>query len=173
MIRTLIRTTALACLAAVIFPSAAGMSAKEEPQTPPSRMTGSMLEGIIREAATDFRIENTVMEFKYRDVAMACLFDRAQNRMRIVAPITAVSELSPKEMGIILEANFHTALDGRYATSNGVLYAAYIHPLSMLQRKDVHSALRQVASLVSTFGTSYTSGELIFGGSDGPQGPDA
>jgi hypothetical protein len=173
MIRTLIRTTAVVCLAAVIFPSAAGVSAEEAPQTPPPRMTGSMLEELIREAATDFRIENTVMEFKYRDVAMACIFDRAQNRMRIVAPITAVSEVSPKEIGIILEANFHTALDGRYATSNGVLYAAYIHPLSMLQPKEVHSALRQVASLVSTFGTSYTSGELIFGGSDGPQGPDA
>ncbi len=173
MIRTLIRTTAVACLAAVIFPSAAGMSAKEELQTPPPRMTGSMLEEIIREAATDFSIEKTVMEFKYLDVAMACLFDRAQNRMRIVAPITAISELSPEETGIILEANFHSALDGRYATSNGVLYAAYIHPLSMLQRKEVHSALRQVASLVSTFGTSYTSGELIFGGSGGPQGPDA
>ena len=138
MIRTLIRTTAVACLAVVIFPSAAGISAQEGPPTPPPRMTGSMLEEIIREAATDFRIENTVMEFKYRDVAMACIFDRAQNRMRIIAPITAVSELSPKEIGIILEANFHSALDGRYATSNGVLYAAYIHPLSMLQRKELH-----------------------------------
>ncbi len=173
MIRTLIRNIVVVCLAALIFPSTAGISAEEEPQVPPPRMTATALEEIIREAATDFRIDNTVMEFKYRDVAMACIFDRAQNRMRIVAPITTVADLSPKEIGIILEANFHTALDGRYATSNGLLYAAYIHPLSMLQPKEVHSALRQVASLVSTFGTSYSSGELIFGGADGPQGPDA
>ena len=173
MIRTLLRTIMVACLAAVIVTSVTGVSAEEKPQAPAPRMTGSLLEEIIREAVTEFRIENTVMKFKYRDVSMACIFDRAQNRMRIVAPIAAVTELSPSEIGIILEANFHTALDGRYATSDGVLYAAYIHPLSMLQRKELHSALRQVASLVETFGSSYSSGELIFGGTDGPQGPDA
>ncbi len=32
-------------------------------------------------------------------------------------------------------ANFHTALDARYAISDGVIYAAFIHPLSSLARR--------------------------------------
>lgn len=54
----------------------------------------------------------------------------------------------------MLEANFHSALDVRYATSNGLVYAAYIHPLSLLRREEIHSALRHVAKLVKTFGTT-------------------
>ena len=136
-------------------------------------MTGSRLEQIIRGAVSEFRIEGTVMAFTYEGVAMTCIFDRAQNRMRIVAAIAALSDVADEQIAITLEANFHTALDGRYATSDGILYAAYIHPLSMLQLKEVHSALRQVASLVVTFGSTYTSGELVFGGSaEGSQGPD-
>ncbi len=40
--------------------------------------------------------------------------------------------------------------------------AAYIHPLSPLRPEEVYSALRQVAELVKTFGTTYSSGELVF-----------
>ncbi len=173
MTRVLRRTTLMSCIAAVALFSQVMLSADDAPKSPAPRMTGSLLEELIRTVVTDFRIEGTVMEFKYESTAMACVFDRAQNRMRIVAPVVAVSELTPEEIGIILEANFHTALDGRYATSDGMLYAAYIHPLSMLNEQELHSGLRQVASLVTTFGTSYTSGELIFGGTDAPQGPDA
>lgn len=64
----------------------------------------------------------------------------------------------------VLEANFHSALDARYATSDGVLYAAFIHPLSPLTEAEVRSAVAQVASLVRSFGTTYSSGELAYGG---------
>lgn len=64
----------------------------------------------------------------------------------------------------VLEANFHSALDARYATSDGVLYAAFIHPLSPLTEAEVRSAVAQVASLVRSFGTTYSSGELVYGG---------
>lgn len=146
----------------------------EKPRDTTPRMTASLLEKAIREAATDFGIEGNVMEFTFERVAMACIYDPVHDRMRIVAPIEKMSDVTPEQVSIAFEANFHTALDGRYATSNGVLYAAYIHPLSMLRVREVQSALRQVASLVTTFGTSYTSGELIYGGNaDDSDGPDA
>ncbi len=63
----------------------------------------------------------------------------------------------------MLDTNFHSALDARYVTSNGLVYAAYIHPLSPLRREEILSVLRQVAELVKTFGTPYSSGELSFG----------
>ena len=86
--------------------------------------------------------------------------------MRIVTPIIAVEELTPEQVARILEANFHTALDARYATSQGILYAAFIHPLEPLQEAQLASAVRQVANLARTFGSEYTSGELRYGGGE-------
>ena len=45
-----------------------------------------------------------------------------------------------------------------------MLYAAFIHPLGPLTEAELVSAVRQVSSLASSFGTGYTSGELVFGG---------
>jgi len=65
-----------------------------------------------------------------------------------------------------LQANFDSALDARYAVANGVLWSAYIHPLSSLQDKQFLEAVGQVVNLTSTFGSSYSSGALIFNGGD-------
>ncbi|MEO0409240.1 MAG: hypothetical protein AAF289_18005, partial [Cyanobacteria bacterium P01_A01_bin.135] len=72
-------------------------------------------------------------------------------------------DLTPAQVGNILIANFHTTLDARYAVSDGTVVATYLHPLSTLQEQDLRSAVRQVVSLAETFGTTYTSGELLFG----------
>ena len=61
-----------------------------------------------------------------------------------------------------MEANFHSALDARYAISDGILWAAFIHPLQELTKDQVISAISQVYSTVQTFGTYYSSGELSF-----------
>ena len=65
-----------------------------------------------------------VLEFTFQGTRLACVSDREHDRMRIIAPIRRQSELSADQIVRILEANFHTALDARYATSEGVLYAA-------------------------------------------------
>ena len=96
-------------------------------------------------------------------VDMVCVIDTNFDRMRIIAPITPSAGLDPTVLDALLEANFHSALDARYATSNGYVYSAFIHPLSPLTEKELISALRQVATLALTFGTEYTSGELSFG----------
>jgi len=94
----------------------------------------------------------------------ACISDELADRMRIIAPIKAVGEASPEETIAAMHANFHTALDARYAVSGGTIYAAFIHPLSPLTREQVLSAVRQVAAAHATFGTSYSSGGPAFGG---------
>lgn len=104
---------------------------------------------------------------------MACLVDPNFDRMRFIAPITEVGELDDATKDAVLEANFHTALDARYGSSNGLLFAAFIHPLSSLDEPLARSALDQVAALVHTFGTQYSSGSLEFvGGSDDFAGLD-
>ncbi|MDE2149210.1 MAG: hypothetical protein KGJ55_05120, partial [Gammaproteobacteria bacterium] len=59
--------------------------------------------------------------------------------------------------------NFHTMLDVRYATSDGIVYAAFIHPLSPLHGGEFVSALQQAARAALTFGGTYTSSDLVFG----------
>jgi hypothetical protein len=94
---------------------------------------------------------------------MACVTSVEFNRMRILAPVARTDALSGEHYVRVLEANFHTALDARYATSDGVLYSIFLHPLSSLGEAQLRSALYQVASLAGTFGTTYTSGTLSYG----------
>lgn len=101
--------------------------------------------------------------FTYKKIKMALLSDTMHNRMRIIAPITEYSELTSKQKDTIMEANFHKTLDARYASSNGILYSAFIHPMSSLSKTELENSLKQVATLAATFGTSYSSGELSFG----------
>ena len=93
---------------------------------------------------------------------MALLTSVEHNRMRIVSPVVKESRLTREQRRRILEANFHTALDARYATSQGTVYATFIHPLSQLTAAELRSAISQVANLVKTFGTTYSSGALEF-----------
>ncbi|MEO1272042.1 MAG: hypothetical protein AAFX99_28430 [Myxococcota bacterium] len=128
------------------------------------------LNSIIDDMSIDVERHGGIWEFTLERVALACMTDLHHDRMRFIAPIMEVDELTNAQVVHILEANFHTALDARYATSHGVLYAVFIHPLSSLIEEDARSGLRQVVSLVRTFGTHYTSGELVFG--TGTPGPD-
>lgn len=102
--------------------------------------------------------------FEHKKVKMALISDVNHDRMRIIAPITKYSELTLDQVKKMMESNFHKALDARYAESNDVLYSAFIHPMSPLSKAELISALDQVATLALTFGTSYSSGELTYGG---------
>lgn len=121
------------------------------------------LQGLLEEETEECEGEDGRWRFAYEGVALACMTDVRFDRMRIIAAIAEVDEVSEQLRDACLEANFHTALDARYATSDGVLYAAFIHPLSSLDDELARSALSQVATLVDTFGTTFSSGALIFG----------
>ncbi len=84
------------------------------------------------------------------------------DRMRIVAPFAMLEQVDPRVYEVLLTANFHSTLDARYAASEGVLYAAFLHPLSSLSPALLDSAVAQVVSLVKTFGSTFSSGDLQF-----------
>ena len=95
---------------------------------------------------------------------MTLISDVDHDRMRIIAPITKYSELALEQVNKIMDSNFHKSLDARYAKSDDILYSAFIHPMSHLSETELIKALDQVATLALTFGTSYSSGELSYGG---------
>lgn len=103
------------------------------------------------------------MEFYIGEVQFFMVVDADANRMRIISPVADYQDLSEDQHEILLESNFHDALDARYALSNGVIYAAYIHPLAELTLEQLLSGVYQVASLSVTFGREYSSGVMHFG----------
>lgn len=121
---------------------------------------------LLERTVADFQRSPTHWQFAHQDVPMACLIDTNFDRMRFIAPVTDVGSLDDATKDAILEANFHTALDARYGSSSGLLFAAFIHPLSSLDEPLARSALDQVASLVHSFGTDFSSGTLEFVGAD-------
>lgn len=134
-------------------------------------MTEERMVEIIEQYADASEINLGVLEFTYSDVSLALIFDSSANRMRIVAPIIEANELSQEMIMATLVSNYHLALDARYGITEGTMYAVYVHPLKELTRAQIESAIRQVASLHNTFGTNYTSGELLFG-VQAPQGEE-
>jgi len=105
-------------------------------------------------------------QFSVEEKTVTVITDESANRMRIISGVTKVDQLESAILMRLLQANFDSALDARYAVANGVLWSAYIHPLSSLQDKQFLEAVGQVVNLTSTFGSSYSSGALIFNGGD-------
>ncbi|WOO43256.1 hypothetical protein [Rubellicoccus peritrichatus] len=132
----------------------------------PEPMTGADLHRIIETVADESEGDANVIQFIVKDIPLICIYDETHNRMRIISPVIQFDDVTEAQKDAMLESNFHGALDARYATSNGTVYAAFIHPLSSLNDQEVISAIYQVMSLQQTFGTEYSSGLLTFGGDD-------
>ena len=84
--------------------------------------------------------------------------------MRIISPIVAQAQLDKDELSRLLEANFATALDAKYALRDQTLWSVFTHPLAELTEEQFLDCLAQVANLANNFGGSYASSNLIFGG---------
>lgn len=103
-------------------------------------------------------------QFIIKDVMFVCITDTAHNRMRIISPITETSTLDEDEKTLLLLANFHTVLDVKYAISDDVLWSVFIHPLKELTTAQVKDAVSQVYYANVSFGSSYSSTDLVFPG---------
>ena len=107
----------------------------------------------------------------YKEIPLMIITDETNDRMRIVAPIAEVDSLDSDTLLNCLTANFHTALDVKYAVSNDLMWCVFIHPLSPLTEGQLQSAVEQVYSGTVTFGSTYSSTQLLFGGSNSEEKP--
>ena len=129
-----------------------------------SNMSQESLEKIVKGMALSSIGKNGVVEFSYNNIKMYLISDIKHNRMRIISPVAEYKKLTRQHLDAVLESNFHKSLDARYALSDGVLYSAFIHPLSELSEFQIKSAIQQVANLAATFGKDYSSGSLTYSG---------
>ncbi|MEO0966597.1 MAG: type III secretion system chaperone [Planctomycetota bacterium] len=111
-------------------------------------------------------------QFVVADRPVIVLTDEQAGRMRIITPIAELPD-DPELLRRLMEANFDTALDARYAAWRGRLWSAFIHPLPTLTKEDFYSGVGQVVTLAATTGTTYSSSGLNFGGEPAaePEGP--
>lgn len=139
------------------------LAACASPPPPPPVMTVERIRRVLgEEDVHELTVDGDQLRFVFDGVRMACVVDRDVDRMRLMAPVARESALTVAHARILLQANFHTTADARYAISSGVLFALFAHPLASLSERELRSALQQVANLVHTFGSTYTSGVLSY-----------
>ena len=148
------------CFALPILASAQDVT---EPQTP---MTLDLMAEIITALDSDALQRGPTFEFVIQDVPVIVITDPRADRMRAMVPIRSAEGLSPDELTRLMQANFDTALDARYAIAQGRLWGVFIHPLSPLEPGQFVSGLAQTVNVALTYGQSYSGGASVFSGGD-------
>ena len=127
-------------------------------------MNNTKLGEIISKEADSIQGGNGQWQIQYKDRLLICITDENANRMRIISPITELDKLEEVELKNVLVANFHTALDVKYAISDELLWSVFIHPLKELSELQLIDALSQVYYANKTFGLTYSSTTLVYPG---------
>ena len=126
-------------------------------------MTNKKLDDLIRQITSDVvgQVGNWQFLINKRDILV--ITDERHNRMRIMSPVTTQDRLNEAELTRLLEANFSSALDAKYALRDQTLWSVFTHPLGELSDEQFLDCVAQVANLANNFGHSYASGNLFFG----------
>lgn len=164
------RFTAAFCFF-LIFSSGAGLSQDSRPvaKPPEADMTLSRLGNIILAIDPEAQFRGNAVELTIDDVPILIVIDTRADRMRAMVPIRSAEGLEPDELLRLMQANFDSALDARYAVAQGRVWGVFIHPLSPLQKDQLLSGLVQTVNLANTFGAEYSGGAMVFGGGDSNQ----
>ena len=127
-------------------------------------MNSSLLVAIISKTVDTTIIKGSSVQFMYKETTLICIYDEKANRMRIISPIINRSSIEDEQLLNLLVANFHSALDVKYALSDEIIWSVFTHPLKELSNHQVLDAIDQVYSANVTFGTTYSSTNLVFPG---------
>lgn len=129
-------------------------------------MTIPRMAEIVRALDAEAQFTPNGFQLTIDDVPVLIVTDPIANRMRAMVPIRLADGMTAEELERILQANFDTALDARYALANGRLWGVFIHPLRELKRDQFISGLAQTVNIANTYGTLYTGGAVQFGTGD-------
>lgn len=137
----------------------------EELATEPPMSLPRMAE-IINALDPDAQFTRNGIEFTVEDVPVLIVMDVQADRMRAMVPIRAADEMTPEELMRVMQANFDSALDARYAVAGDRLWGVFIHPLSPLKRDQLISGIAQTVNIANSYGTLYSGGAAQFGAGD-------
>ncbi|GAA3656225.1 hypothetical protein [Flavivirga jejuensis] len=127
-------------------------------------MTNEKLQDIYSAVSDSIQGRSGSWQFYIKDIPFMSITDTNHNRMRIISPIADSNSLNDALIKAALVANFHTALDVKYAVSDGILWSVFIHPLKELSEDQVKDAVSQVYYAHVNFGSTFASTSLTFPG---------
>lgn len=133
---------------------------------PEPNMTMARMAQIIRAIDPDAMPSGNMIELTIDDIPVIVIADPVANRMRAMVPIRSAEGLTSDELMRLMQANFDTALDARYAVARGRLWGVFIHPLGPLEKDQLISALIQTVNVARTYGQAFSGGAQVFGGGD-------
>lgn len=129
-------------------------------------MTNARLDELIKRLDDKSRGRPGYWTLTIDEREVLVITDERADRMRIISGVAKADQLPPELLYRLMQANFDTALDARYAIAKDILWSAFIHPLSPLADAQFVSGVAQVVNLTLTFGSTFSSGALTFGGGD-------
>ncbi|MGK7652694.1 hypothetical protein ACSQ76_09855 [Roseovarius sp. B08] len=129
-------------------------------------MTLDRLDTILKSLDENARTDGRVWQMTIVDTPVLIITDPDNDRMRALSPVADLEDVQIDTLQRMMQANFDTALDARYAIAKDMVWSTYIHPLRPLEKDQLISGLGQVVNLVQTYGTLYTGGAMQFGGGD-------
>jgi len=131
-----------------------------------STMTNDRLGTLIRKMDEDAQGRPGSWVMQVDEFAVYVITDERAGRMRAMVPVLPSADVEPKVMQRLMQANFDSALDARYSIANDTLWATFIHPLTDLSDQLFFSGVAQSINLAATYGTTYSSGAMVFNGGD-------
>ena len=153
-------------LRAVLFTILAAFPLSAQEAEPP--MTVDRMSQIILALDPEARSNQNQVFLTIEDVPLVLVADVASDRMRVMAPIRSADGVTKEDMRRMMQANFDTALDARYAIARGRLWAVFIHPFRALEKDQLISGIGQTVNLALTYGNLYTGGAQAYRGGDSP-----
>ena len=133
---------------------------------PPPIQAAARLLAIVSAIDEDAELAPNGATFTVEEVQVTLLFDVNAERMRLYAPVRPAAGLDTDDLERLMQANFDSALDARYAIARGALWSSFMHPLTSLTDQDFISGVSQTVSLVKTYGSTFSSSESVFRGGD-------
>lgn len=140
-----------------------GIAQAQEAEPP---MTVARMGEILLAVDPDARASHNAIEMTLDGIPVIVIADAAADRMRAMVPIRSAEGMTQGELLRVMQANFDSALDARYAVAQGRLWGVFIHPLSPLKKDQLLSALVQTINVARTYGQAYSGGAQVFGGGD-------
>ena len=132
----------------------------------PVPMTPDRMEAIVKSVDANAQISGPQIMFHVGAQQVVLVYDVSANRMRLMSPAAQLADIPEGVFKRMLQANFDTMLDCRYSIAGDLIWSAFLHPLGSLTETDLRAAIEQTVNGAMTFGTAYTSGQLIYGGGD-------
>ena len=168
-LKTGILIGAMAGIAACGGVQQAGAETEDEAKTESAKstkMTGAAMTELVKSFDPEAQARGNVISFKLQEREVIIVFDEERARMRALTPIAPASLMNEAILMRMAQANYDAVLDARYAVADELVWSVFIHPLDTLQQEELISGLAQVVTAAETFGSSFTSGAMLFGGGD-------